>query len=397
MSDQDMQFADPDWKPTSSLVGNNGNQGKQDPSATPYLPRPVNDAWREQAQTPVVETPGDPREVNGMPPYAGYAGYAGSMPSQQQPYQSYQAQSARYRRRRRGPWLWIILLILLISLMGGGFGSLANIGQKDVVEAQTFQTIETPTIILHETNGDIQVQQGSSLSIQADKRAGFFDDPSNIQVNYKQLGDTINVDVNTGGGFFLSDKSVNFTITVPQNVNLELVTDSGNISVDNIQGQAKLSTASGDISANNDIFFASSSLQTVSGDVNTAQDTFSGGTGIGTTSGDIHLDHDTLLQGSEKFNTTSGSIDFAGTVDPNGSYQFNAVSGDISIDLLNNTSFRVSAQTTSGSINADDFPSITVQDNSHGPGSSATGSVGSPPSARFTLQTVSGDITLHQN
>src|SRR5579864_4629150 len=135
MSDQDMQFADPDWRPTSPLAGNSSAQGKQASASptpnAPYTPRPINDAWREQAP---VEIPAEPRQGG-----ASYTGYAGSMPAQQQqPYQ-YQGMPMRYRRRRRGPWLWIILVILLFSLLGGGFGSMASIGQKDLVEDHTFQ------------------------------------------------------------------------------------------------------------------------------------------------------------------------------------------------------------------------------------------------------------------
>lgn len=395
MSDQDMEFADPDWKPTTPLAGNNGARGKQEPatsgSAEPFRPRPINEDWRKQAQAPGVDTAAEPRQrgYDGLPPYGGYPG---SMPGQQPPYQY---QQSGYRRRRRGPWLWIILVILLFSLLGGGFGSLGSVGQKSLIENQTFNVNGTPTIVLHESNGNVRVQQGSpgsSVNIQANKQTGFFDDPNNIQVNIRPQGNTINVDVNTGSGF-LSQRSVDFTITVPQAVNLDLQTNSGDINVDNITGQATLSTNSGDISASNDTFSSGSSLQTTSGDIKTAQDGFGGNSTVSTTSGDISLDQDTL-QGSEKFNTTSGNIDFHGSVDPAGSYQFNAASGDINIGLQPSTSFSVNAQTTSGSIQSNDFPAIQVQDNNQGPGSTASGSVGTSPFAQFTLVTTSGDITI---
>ncbi len=329
---------------------------------------------------------------DGLPPYAGYAG---SMPSREQPYANQNPQFY-YQRRRRRPWLWLIALILLCSLLGGGFSSLGNLGEKNLVENRTFNFNGTPTIVLHETSGNIQVQQGdanSSLTIHTDKHAGFFDDPSNIRVNYQQSGSIINVNVNPGSGF-LSDRSVDFTITVPQNVILELQTDSGDISIDNISGQATLSTESGNISASNDTFSANTSLHTTSGDVRAVQDTFGDGTVISATSGDITLDHDTL-QGSEKFNDTSGSIDFNGAIDPNGNYQFNVISGDITIALQQTDNFSVSAKTTSGSIHAEDFPSIQVQNTTQG-ANSASGSVGSSPYAQFTLSTVSGDISINR-
>ncbi len=397
MSEQDMQFADPDWQPTGTFSSNNGTKGKQEaaisgtpPSPSLNQPRPVNDAWREQA--PSIETPGESYQkgYNGLPPYAG------SIPIQEQPYH-YQNQQTRYRRRRHRPWLWVIVIILLFSLLGGGFSSLASVGQKNLIENQTFSNFTgMPTIVLHETSGNIQVQQGassSSLTIQTDKHAGLFDDPGSIQVNYHQTASVINVDVNTGNGF-LSDRSVDFTITVPQNVNLDLQTASGDISINNITGQATLTTASGDISALDDTFSANSSLHTSSGDVKTARDTFGDGTSISATSGDISMDQDTL-QGSEKFNDTSGNIDFNGTIDANGRYQFDVISGDITIALQQTDNFSVSATSISGSINADDFPAIQVQDSNPG-SNSASGSVGSTPSAQFILSTKSGDITIQQ-
>jgi hypothetical protein len=388
MSDQDMQFADPDWQPTSSLAG----REKQGPA--PYPPRPINDAWRDRSQVPFVEAPDEAQQQGNLPPYAGYAG---SIPAQEQPYQYQFQQKPSYRRRRRGPWLWIILMILLFSLFGGGFSSLGSLGQKDDIQNQAFTVSGIPTIVINDPNGDIHVQQGTTntVNIQTDRRAGFFDNPKNIQVNITPSGNTINVTVNTGSGF-LSDRSVEFTVTVPQNVDLQLQADSGDISVDNVQGLANLSTTSGDIEASNDVFSAASSLQSNSGDVNTRQDTFSDSTAINTTSGDINLDHD-ALQGNEQFNTTSGDISFVGTVADGGTYQFNASSGDIDIALEQPSSFTVNAHTASGDIDADDFPSIQVQDNNSGSGSTATGSVGSPPYAQINLTTTSGDINLHQH
>jgi hypothetical protein len=391
MSDQEMQFADPDWKPTSSLE--QGKQGRQ--NQAPYTPRPINDAWREPPQAPYVEAPDETLDQGDLPPYTGYAG---SMPAQEQPYQYQSQQKPYYRRRRRSPWLWIILLILLFALFGGGFSSLGSLGQKDALLSRNYTISSgTPTIVINDPSGDIHVQQGATnaVNIQADRRAGLFDDPNNIQVKFIKDGNTIDVTVGTGYGF-LSDRSVEFTVTVPQNVNLQLQTSSGDISVDNIQGQANLSATSGDITANNDVFSPSSSLQAISGDVNTRLDTFSDSTAISTSSGDINLDHD-ALQGHEKFNTTSGDINFVGSVAANGIYQFNTTSGDIDIALLQNPSFTVDAQTTSGNINADDYPGIQVQQNNFGSGSTATGSVGSSPYAQLILRATSGDITLHQS
>jgi DUF4097 and DUF4098 domain-containing protein YvlB len=400
MSDQDMQFADPDWKPTSPLARNTSARGKQRP-ATPassgspasFQPRPVNDQRRDQSQAPAIETTAEPYErgYGGLPPSTGTTG---SMPARQQPYQPYQGLQMRYSRRRRSPWLWIILIILLFSLLGGGFGSIGSIGQKNVVQDHYYSVTGTPTIVVRESSGNIQVQQGNKLDIQTNKQSGWFDDPNNINVNIQQNGSTITVNASTGSGGFLSDRSVDFTITVPQNVNLDLQTGSGDINVNNVNGQATLVTDSGNISAFGDTFSANAKLQTSSGDVQVSQDTFADGTGITTSSGDITLDRD-ALQGSESFSTGSGDIQFTGSVDPAGTYKFSSNSGDIDMALQPGDSFSVYAQTGSGSINADDFPTILVQSVNQGASESASGTVGTSPFAQLTLTTQSGDININ--
>src|SRR5215471_18585189 len=117
MSDQEMQFADPDWKPTRPLQERTGAQTPET-----YRPQPINDGIREQPRPPLAEIPSEQQGV-----YAGLPPYAGSLPPQQaEPYQ-YRRQ---YRRRRRGLWFWIILAILLFSIMSGGFRAFGGIGQK---------------------------------------------------------------------------------------------------------------------------------------------------------------------------------------------------------------------------------------------------------------------------
>ena len=380
MSNQEMQFADPDWEPT--------RPGQYSPT---YTPQPVNDDRREGFQQPVVEMP-PAQEEN-------YTGYAGAQPEQfRQP--AYQYPQRPYRRRRHRAWLWIIIAILFFSLMSGGASALGSIGERSVTQEHAFNNLAagTPTIIINEADGNIHVSRGNSLNIEDVKNSSFFDDPNNINVKFDPSGNVITVNVDQGVGF-LSARSVDFNITVPDNANLQLKTTSGDISVDNTTGAMSLITTSGNVSTTNDTFIGNATLNTTSGDIQSTNDTFGGDASVSTTSGDISMNQDTL-NGSAKVNATSGNVDFNGSLasstTPNVSYQFTSKSGDISVGLPASESFSVQADTTSGSIDAGDFPSINVQDTNQGNGSHASGNTGSTGGPLITIGTTSGDITIHQ-
>ena len=390
MSNQEMQFADPDWKPTQSRQKPAGAQ-----QSRTNTPQPINDDRRERFQQPMVETPPAHQDT-----YTGYGGYAGAIPEppRQTPYQ-YQRMPYRRRGRRPRVWLWVIIAILFFSLMGGGVNALGSIGQRSVTQDNPFAPIiGTPTIIINESAGNIQVHQGGSLNIEEVKNSSFFDDPNNIKVTVDQSGDTITVSVDAGTSF-LSSRSVDFNITVPQNANLQLHTTSGGISVNNTSGAMTLSTDSGDISTANDTFASNSVLSVTSGDIRSTGDTFNGAANLTATSGDIRMEQD-ALNGPTKVTDTSGGITFDGTMATSTAspptYQFNTSSGDIRIGLPANANMNVQAQTNSGSINADGFPTINVQDTNQGSGSQASGTIGTAPYSQLNLGTDSGDITIQQ-
>lgn len=381
----EMQFADPDWKPTRPLSGNTPGQT--------FTPQPVNEPV--QTNTPEAETARSAEYSSyeeGYAPQPVYHEAVREAPVQPLPVTPFVAPRMRYRRRR-SPWLWIVVIILIFGFMSGGFGSL--FGTKDSVESKAFGFTSTPTILLQEDNGNIQVRSDSTdgqIHIRADKKAGLFDDPNNIKVTYNNIGDTLTINVDTGSNGF-SSREVDFIIDVPQSTNLQLQTTSGNINVEGVNGQASLKTTSGNVSTSNDTFAVGSVLNDTSGNIDTSHDVFNGGVNIQTTSGDIIMEQDTL-DGPSQFKTTSGSIRFDGTINTNGQYQFTTTSGDIDITLPSTTNFHVDATTNSGSIDASDYPTIQPQDT--GSGSQAHGDVGTNPGISLQLQANSGDITVHQ-
>lgn len=263
----------------------------------------------------------------------------------------------QYRRLVRGThWFWTILAIFLISLISGRIGGFVShnfgSGQNPIQKSHHFTVSGQPTIVINDANGAVQVNVGSSNSdvvIQTVQQNSFFSTPDRIQPSVSQNANTINSSVPAS-----QQGSVDFAITVPQETNLQLQTDSGDISVNGVDGQMTLTTNSGSINMSND-----------------------------------------MMSGSSKMTTNSGDIVFNGTFSSRGTYQFQTVSGSIDFSVPGTSVFHIDASTNSGSINANDFPSVSVQNNS-ATGAKASGDVGGNQNANVTINTDSGDINLHK-
>ncbi len=354
MSNQEMQFADPDWKPSQQLDTKTNPQEQE-----VYNPQPINADSREQNQW--TAAPPAPPQQEG---YTGLRPYTGPEPGQMQ---GGNFRQRPYRRRGRGPWFWIILAIIIISLMSGGFGSRGGFGngfgpdhnpfnQKQMMGNPIDYTVTgLPTIVINDPNGNVTVTEGKNndVVIQPINGNNLFGNPNSIQPNISQNGNTINASVPDG-----QQGSVDFTVTVPQGSNLQLKTDSGDITVNGVDGQMTLTTNNGSINASNDV-----------------------------------------LSGQSTMKSNSGDITFNGTIGTGGSYQFQT-SGNGSVDLTvpSTPAFQLNASTNSGSINPNGLPGVNVQDNSSGSGQKVNGDVGGSSQVQktnVTINTDSGDINLH--
>ena len=259
MSNQEMQFADPDWKPSQQLDTKTNPQEQE-----VYNPQPVNADSREQNQWRAA--PSAPPQQEG---YTGLRPYTGPEPGQMQ---GGNFRQRSYRRRGRGPWFWIILAIIIISLMSGGFRSFNGFGpdhspfnQNQMMGSPINYTVTgLPTIVINDANGNVTVTVGKNndVVIQPVNGNTLFGNPNSIQPNISQNGNTINASVPDG-----QQGSVDFTVTVPQGANLQLQTESGDITVNGVDGQMTLATSSGSINASNDVLNGSSIMTTNSGDI----------------------------------------------------------------------------------------------------------------------------------
>ncbi len=237
MSNQEMQFADPDWKPSQQLETKTNPQERD-----VYNPQPINTDYREQNQWST--TPPSPAQEEG---YSGLRPYTGPAPQQMQGGNFGQRP---YRRSGRSPWFWIILAFIIISLVSGGFRSRDRFGfdpnrfgngPPPIEKPQDFAVNGQPTVVINDTGGAIQVTVGpknSDVMIQAENNNNFLGNSNDIQPNYSQNGNTINANV---------QGSVDLQVTVPQDAILQLKTGSGNINVTGVDGPMTLSTDSGSV------------------------------------------------------------------------------------------------------------------------------------------------------
>jgi DUF4097 and DUF4098 domain-containing protein YvlB len=353
MSNQEMQFADPDWKPSQQLDTKNDPQEQE-----AYNPQPVNTDYREQNKWRTA--PPSPPQQEG---YTGLRPYEGPVPGQMQ---GGNFRQRPYRRRGRGLWFWIILAFIIISLMSGGWRSFNSPGpgfernpveQKQMMGKPIDYTVTgQPTIVINDTNGNVQVNVGKSptdVIIQAVNESNPFGNPNTVQPVSSQEGNTITTSIPDS-----QPGSADLQVTVPQGADLNIQTDSGDINVNGVNGQMTLKTNSGDITASNDV-----------------------------------------MSGQSTMTTNSGGISFDGTISTGGSYQFQTNSGSVDLTVPSTPGFHLDASTHSGSIHPNGFPGVSVQNNISGSGqkiNSVVGGSSQGQGATVTITTDSGYINLHQ-
>jgi Putative adhesin len=226
MSNQEMQFADPDWKPSQHLDTNNTRQEQE-----VYPPQPINNASREQNKW--GSAPSSLPEQEG---YTGLHPYAGPVPGQ---VQGGNYRQRPYSRRGRGPWFWIILAFIIFSLLSGGsrfsnsFGSgdgpgfdRSHFDQGQMKGKPIDYTVNgQATIVINDPHGNVTITQGPSntdVSVQSLGGSNFTGNPNDFQQGISQNGNTITATI---------QDSEDLQVTVPEGANLNLTTDSGVITL----------------------------------------------------------------------------------------------------------------------------------------------------------------------
>ncbi|HXR66926.1 MAG TPA: DUF4097 family beta strand repeat-containing protein [Ktedonobacteraceae bacterium] len=371
LNEQEMQFADPDWKPTGTLLAPSNNGVANAPTPVPVVGQTNNQAYDGQAPgalpaydqgyqgvwqepQPVMQPPSLQQPF--MPPYA-----------QQTPYR--QAGAMRGRGRSRW-WIWVIVAIIFVSMMSGGAFSFSHRshsglnpypkGPAPMQQQQIYSMKGAAELDINDLSGNVTIQVATDGNPNLAVITG---DGSQPAVNYQ------------GQKVVLTSDS-DITVTVPQSVALNLGAGQSNIEVDNFSGQLTAQTNSGDIMLNNDNLSQGSSLNTNTGNIDLESGTVAD-VSIISVNGTITMGQ-VGLSGKVAVSTGgNGSISYNGILDSQGKYQFTTDSGDIDLTMPADTSMQLKVSQKGGHYNSD-FPAST----------------GSAPQASVGVTTNSGNITI---
>lgn len=367
-----MQFADPAWQPGAT---SGAEQEQESPAPRPGWSPPL--GTDAQAQTTQQNDAHERDYTQGYRAQAGTAPGYGETPQGQQPF--FQAQP----QMRGGipTWVWIVIVIALLGgggpffSFGGGPGHIIGVlwglfiifliwslltrrlrinvsGEAQPAETRTFEVSTQPTIVINNKAGSIRLHAGQEgqVSISTTKRGYVFspqwDRDSQVWYNHDSAANTVSARVDNWKLF--GKNAIDFDIAVPAQANLELVTNAGTVSVQNVAGQMKLQSDAGSISATQ-----------------------------------------VTLYGKSRLKTDAGSVTFVGSLDPDGDYHFTTDLGSINVTLPADASFDLEARTDLGSINTN-LPLQYQQKNK------ASGKVGIGPYPRLKAKTDLGSVRVYR-
>lgn len=221
-----------------------------------------------------------------------------------------------------------------------------------------------------------------SIKVKGPEESGWFNWGSS-----SRMEDTIlNIRVPTNVELHIDTVSAEITVTGTAGQLLEADSVSGKVRVDSTARELEISTVSGsvDLSGRGDRV----QVETVSGDIemraNHSRLKFE------TVSGNITAA--TAEYGEFTGSSVSGDISVRGNPTGDARISADTMSGDVRFDMPGNLSARIDAETFSGRIRSD-FGS--VKEPEHGPGRSLETTIGDG-SARMTIETFSGDITIRR-
>jgi len=273
-------------------------------------------------------------------------------------------------------------------------------------------------VSISNVSGDIVVSAGSNdeVSIDAIKR-GSRGDFDRVRIVVDDRPGRVDIRTDYGPSWNGNNVSVDYNVTVPADVSLDVHSVSGRIRVDGVKGSIRLGSVSGNITSANTPKIEY--LRTVSGEITLGNIAHEGTLSVSSVSGNIALNG--VKTRTLDVNTVSGEIrlrdaavealtakslsggfEYAGTLEKSGRYDVNSHSGSVRFSLGDNTGFELNAGSFSGSIRSDFSMTIGGDRNPNirsggrgrrGPGDSLQATYGDG-SASLNLRTFSGSIVI---
>jgi hypothetical protein len=243
--------------------------------------------------------------------------------------------------------------------------------------------------------GDISVQTWTRSAIRVEAEHS-----SRTTIAIDHAAQTLQLNVNHWHGV---PTRVDYQLTVPKWMALELSGVNGDISVEGSESEVKVETVQGDVSVTGaaKLVVASS----VEGDVRVTGargkvecssvnaglrvEKVSGPVAASSVNGEVVLDD--IDSDDVEANTISGSVTYDGTITDGGSYKFSSTNGDVSVAVSARANATVSVSTFSGEF-ASEFP-VTFTGTRHKKQFSFTLGSGS---ARLDLESFQGGIQLRR-
>jgi hypothetical protein len=371
-NNQEMQFADPAWEPRKTQ----GSSSEEE--MPPFQPLETNISGPTRSGLP-----NEPEHEYAQ----GYQTQTRQAPNHTDTFEQEQAQQSSFQTAQQPhhhhlpTWIWVLIFALVFGgISGPAFhGPISSLfslivvglvvclfwllftrrvtvnlsGERLQPETHTFEVSTLPRIVINNKAGSIHLHAGpdDQVSITTTKRGYIFNQQLNRDVDILYSQDKTNNSISARATTWkpFGKTSIDFDITVPAHANLELTTNAGNISVENITGEMVLKTEFGSIHA------------------------------IRAT-----------LQNRSRLKTDAGSVHFTGSLDPNGDYLLTTDLGNINVSLPADSSFRLEAKTDLGSVNTQ-IPFLQQQRNR------AFGQVGPGPwYPRLKLKTDMGSVNLER-
>lgn len=230
-------------------------------------------------------------------------------------------------------------------------------------DSRTFKVQNHPSLSLGNISGAVHIAKGGNGQIVVK----WVKTDDRIEVTAEQKGNEVEVKVDYPKNIRNFKGGVDFTITCPDEADLDISSVSGNITVDGVAGKLELQTVSGDVTLTDSA--GELEVQCVSGNIVLAE----------------------IGEAELAAQVVSGTIKYQGNLE-GGDYAFNSTSGSITLEVAPNASFEISGQAMSGSITSK-FSGISVAKEQYTGFKSLEGSVNGGKT-KVEVATVSGGITI---
>lgn len=229
-----------------------------------------------------------------------------------------------------------------VGAMGAAMAGLffaASPARADRVEKH-FQVQNKPKITVRNSSGRIQVKAWAKNEVMV----AWTTSGGKSMVETEQAGNRVEVDAEPSDESVSGDIKTDFDITVPEESELSVRTDSGNVNVDSVHGDMTFDTVGANLTLSDvDGYMV---VKTIDGSL--VCNRCSGKLEANSISGNVQMIAPTL--DSVRVQTSSGNILFDGSFLSRGIYIMKNFSGSIEVHFSSNDSFDVNATSLKGDV-----------------------------------------------